>query len=542
MSRPLRPGLAVVVVILVALGACLSAPRPAPERGSAAADPGFTLIAVAGVGRPGDAGGGGSPARLRALRRELESRDRAVLVLHAGDAFATLPGGELGGEPVADLLARLDGDAEALDLGLYATLGERELAAGAEELDRLLRGSGLRWLASNMWLDSGPGGESLVGGPALAGSALVTLGGVKVGLFGLAADAELPPWAIDFYGRESTALDACTRLRDAGAEVVIALSHLSAADNRALLAELGAAGPDLVVGGHVATAGARQVGGRWLLAPDAGGRRAVVARLTVRPGTAPEVAPRLAGLGPGDLEPDPELAAAEVAWLERHGELFCAGRGLPAGCLRQTLGHVRVALAGDARTLRGDESNLGGWLAERAGDYFAEAAATTAPGAARVALLPAGVLGDGGELPPGPFTRRHLEQLLPAPAPLVLLRTDGASLNRAVVRAVRERGGDGWLQVSGLAFVLDPATGGAGRLTLLGDGAPRRLRPDETVLVATVDGAGRPLAEAEVVAQGTDLRRVVEYALAVAGEAGIAPRAEGRICTPDAAAPCLALP
>ena len=54
--------------------------------------------------------------------------------------------------------------------------------------------------------------------------------------------------------------------------MVVAVTHLNCGDDRHLLATLGGAGPDLIIGGHDHEHMAIQVGGRWVLKADADAR------------------------------------------------------------------------------------------------------------------------------------------------------------------------------------------------------------------------------------------------------------------------------
>ena len=80
---------------------------------------------------------------------------------------------------------------------------------------------------------------------------------------------------------EATARRAIAELRDAGAEVVIALTHLEAEQDAELLQALGPQGLDLVVGGHDHQAMALEVDGRWVLKADADAVTAQVIEVTL---------------------------------------------------------------------------------------------------------------------------------------------------------------------------------------------------------------------------------------------------------------------
>jgi 2',3'-cyclic-nucleotide 2'-phosphodiesterase (5'-nucleotidase family) len=478
-----------------------------------------------------------------------------VLLLHAGGLLApSLLTRRYGGAQMVDVLNVLDGDPEAFDDAMFVTFGEHELdrdgAAGAALLDRRIDESQFRWLAGNVWFDD-DGREPLVAAPNLAATASVTAGGVEVGLFGLAGDRARPDWVIAFHDREETARDAVAGLRAGGADVVAALTHFDLEQDLALLAALGDAGPDLVIGGRdrrrVAQRGA---GGRWVLKADAEAASAVVIELAPRAGGGVEISPRAVELGAGGPAPDSEVAARVAGWLERHDREQCAADGLPPGCLAQALGRSLVPLIAEETAIRRAETNLGNWVADLLRGHFAAAVEAADPGAPLVGFVPAGALALDQDLPAGYVLRRHVAELFAGPAAPRLLRLDGATLERVAARAAAARGAGAWLQISGFAFVHDPDAGTASSLTLLTAGGPRPLGDRDRVYAATLDGLVDPagdrggytmLGPEQVVSSSTDdLRRLVVEELARQWGPGIAPAVEGRICDARGEGPCLA--
>ena len=111
-----------------------------------------------------------------------------------------------------------------------------------------------------------------------------------------------------------------------------------------------------------------------------------------------------------------------------------------------------------------------------------------------------------------------------------------------------------WLQVAGMAFRHDPDRTRADRLTLFTDAGARPVRDDERILAVTgtylIDEAGdqdgyRMLNRGQVVPGSPhqrNLKALVAEALEAAGDHGIAPEIEGRVCRTDLAGPCLAVP
>lgn len=142
-------------------------------------------------------------------------------------------------------------------------------------------------------------------------------------------------------------------------------------------------------------------------------------------------------------------------------------------------------------------------------------------------------------------TRRHVEELMQYPSPLHLVELSAERLTRAVENAISRPGAGRWLQVSGLAFVHDPATR---RVTKL-YARPAAGRPPVDVMKSPTErfrvvvtryltegyedgyvGILPTVREAlPCAASGTDLKALTYERLRA--QRTIAPKTEGRICT-----------
>lgn len=534
--------------LLLGLVGSLACAARGPRREPSARS--FMLLAVNDIYRIDGIEGGaiGGLARLRQLRREQEARYPDLLLLHGGDfLYPSLLSRTYDGRQMIDVMNRLDGKPGSFDARMFATFGnhefeKRDRAGGAALADRM-RESEFAWLGTNVEFVPGAGpGE--VAEPSLARVALVLSGGVRVGLFSITTDFVRPEYVAAFADPVVTARAASARLRADGAEVVVALTHLELDQDRALVETLGAAGPDLVIGGHDHESSATEVGGRVILKADADARTATEATVTVS-GGAIRVAHRIVPLGPSSPRPDPAVAERVAWWRHRHEHEFCGVKlGLPDGCLDDVLGHTRTRLGAEEIEIRRFETSLGDWVTDRMVEAFRDRGA-------QVAFVNAGSLRLNQDVPAGSdITRRHVEELFAYSAPLRLLAIDGATLRSVLERAVENWTGNGWwLQVSGLAFRHDPRSGAVRDLTLLGPEGPRPIGDRETIRAVTVDFLVDPrlgqdgftmLAPTQVLADGPDLKEVVRAALARAGTTGIAPSIEGRIC--NRPGPCLAVP
>ena len=541
------------LAVLTALTACTSTAPSSPKT----TDPSVrtaVLLAINDIYRIEGVEGGrqGGLARVRSLRAELEREHPDLLLLHAGDLlYPSFASRMYNGEQMISVLNRLDGS-DGRDERMFITLGNHEFEKWRRKdagiLAARIAESQFDWLGGNVQLADLDDGRPFAAPGAVERSVVVTSGGIRIGLFGLTIPTESVEYA-EFAGPNETARELSAKLRREGAEVVVALTHLNAADDRELLETLGADGPDLIVGGHDHEKMAFQVGGRWVIKADADARTAAVIQLRLGRGPV-EVSYEHRPLGegqPGSPTPDPDVQALVDGWQARHEKEFCAKTHEPADCLEAAYGRTRTVLEGEENKIRGRETSLGDWIADRMLEAFA-------PCGAQVAFLNAGTLRLNQDLAAGStLTRRQVEELFGFPTPLHLIRLNGRLLQETAEHSVYGWPGSGtWLQIAGFAFAHDPEKRAATGLRLLSPSGARPVEPDEEILAVTGDYLVNPeigdqdgytfLPIAEVPgcpASGKDLKEVVVEALRAAEPEGIAPRTEGRICQ-GTAGPCLA--
>jgi len=496
----------------------------------------------------------GGVARLRSLRRELETSDPNLLVLHGGDViYPSLLSRTYGGAQMIDLLNALDGDTLGFDSRFFAVFGNHEFdkrkLADADILAARVAASQFTWLRSNVAFATDPAGMPLVGGVNLKESELVTVNGVKVGLFGLTIGSAKPAYVVDFGDPITVARRLAGELRRQGAELVIALTHLTLDEDRTILETLGADGPDLIIGGHEHVRQEATVKGRRVLKADADAVSALVVRVT--PGAAgqpPAVEREWRDLAGDQPLPDKHVHRLARSWHHRHNVRFCAKESASADCLDTPIGTAAVELVAEEERIRACETNFGSWIADQARAAF--------PGADG-AFINAGSLRLNQNLPAGPVLRRDIEELFQYDNRLLLIEIDAATLQRVVNHAVTDWPGSGrWLQISGFTFRhdrSDPDTPKADRLALLGpDGGHVEIEAGRLLRVVTSDFLldpkfgdqdGYTMLDIKQVVAGKDheisLKEAVREAFARAGDRGIAPRSDGRIVGPGLA-PCTA--
>ena len=496
---------ALLLVLALVLGACVS-------RGTTAADADlvrltFLQINDAYVLEPVDGGRRGGMARLATLVREARRENPNTIFVIGGDFLS--PSVESTFLQGSQMVAALD--AVGLD---YATFGNHEFDFGPTVLAERMKESKFRWLSANV--------VDRVSGRPFGGAAseeLVTLGGVRVGLFGLtmvdAARTSRPGPDIAFTPPLAAGKEAAGRVRARGAAVVAAVTHQEMAEDKALGA---ATGIDVILGGHehdpmVAEEGKTLItkGGsdaRYLVQVDLWLSRD--GKLVERSWRFREVSRRVA--------PDPaveELVRAYAARLDRE--------------LDVAVGRTDVPLEARSARLRTQETNLGDLVT----DLLRERLGTD------VAVMNGGAIRTNREVPPGTLTRRDIHALLPFSDVVLKLEMRGRDLRAALEHglAQTDRVGGGFLQVSGMRLVWDPQLSPAQRLVSASVGS-RPLEDDAAYTVAVPSylvrgGDGYTAFKgAKIVIDETSGPQVAQTILdGIVARRTIAPAPDGRITT-----------
>jgi 5'-nucleotidase len=392
-------------------------------------------------------GSKGGFARLRTLRRQLEGEGRPVLVLHAGDLlFPSVMSKYLKGQPMIRILNLLDGDAAGFDPHLIATFGNHEFDdrdAGVM-LGRVAE-SDFDWVSSNVRYRAAreaPGRPLSERLNRVQETVVRELDGVKVGIFGLTTDvAERDYVSYDYAdpkARKAAVQSALDRLHQAGAQVIIALTHQDLAEDEKLAAEFPEI--DLIAGGHEHFYISRRVGRTWITKADSDIQSAILYDVRVdRDGTV-EARPRKLDVDSA-IAPDPQLQAEVEVWQKRLAETLHKSR---LGGGDAVVGRTNTLLEGIETAVRCRETALGDFLA----DVIRQRMGT------EIGLVNGGAIRINDNIPPGPITVLDLEGIFYFDDRLVAYSLTGAELLEMLRNSVSKRHlGDGrFLQVSGLRF------------------------------------------------------------------------------------------
>ena len=440
--RPHAAFAALLVVLAVVQVGCVS--RGAPAADGELVRLTFLQINDAYALGPVDGGRRGGMARLATLVREVKRENPSTVFAIGGDFLS--PSVESTFLHGAQMVAALD--AVGLD---FATFGNHEFDFGPAVLAERMKESKFRWLSANV-VDRSSGRPFGGASP----DTVLTLSGVRVGVFGLtmadAARTSRPGPDIGFNPPLAAGKDAETRLRAQGAQVVVAVTHQEIAQDRALA---GAAAVDVILGGHEHDPMVAEEGKTLITKAGSDARYLVQVDLWLtREGKLVERSWRFREVS-GRVAPDPaveELVRSYAARLDRE--------------LDVVIGRTDVPLEARGSRLRTEETNVGDFIADRLRERLGTDAAFVNGGAIRTNRI----------VPAGPLTKRDVHSLLPFTDVVLKLELRGRDLRAALEHglAQTDRGGGGFLQISGVRAVWDP-----------------RLAPGQRIVSISV--GGRPL-------------------------------------------------
>jgi 5'-nucleotidase len=421
--RPLAAALAALFAV-----ACVTVPPPRPAAR-------FKILQINDVYKIEglESGRTGGLARVRTLRKHLESDGTPVFVLHAGDAlYPSVMSKYLDARPMVDILNRLDGDPAKEDLRLIVTFGNHEFdGSSADILLQRLEESQFQWVSTNV-RRCNPTCVQLF--PKQNDAFEQEVDGVKVSVFGLTYPLQKS------YVRATDPVIAARELTETlllgGAGVLIAVTHQDMTDDVALLRQVPAI--DLVIGGHDHVYMAGQVNGEWITKADADAKSVVVYDVTVMQDGAVRTTPLRVVLDE-TIPKDPEIDARVQLWL---AELSAKLGG------NEALAQTENLLEGVEPVIRGRESALGNLLTDIAREQMQT----------DVAVLNGGSVRINDNIVPGPITTLDMEGIFYYTNTLVAFRVTGQQLLDMLRNSVsRADAADGrFLQVSGLSFTYRP--------------------------------------------------------------------------------------
>lgn len=509
---------AVLLVLILVMIAGLWLVKPAKDSGDGDRTVSLKFLQLNDVYQilPSDLDGSGGLARVATLRKELDSEPNIIFVL-AGDTLSpSLESIVFQGEQIIDLW-----NAVGLNVAVF---GNHEFDFKPDVLRKRINQSHFTWLGANV-VDKTTG--SPVGGaqPYL----IKEVDGVRVGIFGLLTQETLrisqPGPDTDILDPFETARRIVPQMRAQGAQVIIALTHLSL-DEDTRLAK--AVKLDLILGGHEHEMIQSQSEGTpiYKMGSDARNLGRIEMKVDARTGQVQGIVCRVTPVTKG-VQEEPRAKAMIDEWEKKLEDALKVK-------LDDSVGETTVDLDALETSVRARESNAADFIA----DAFREATG------ADVALTNGGGIRSDRIYPAGAITNRRVYSMLPFKNDVVLISVTGADLRKALERGVSQvvenQEDGGFAQVSGLRFVYNGLQPPGSRVVSVKVGT-QDLDDNRTYKLATIsylaDGnqgydmfRGKPRLSSP--ANGKTDAQVVLETIKKAGK--ISPALDGRITRKDA--------
>jgi 5'-nucleotidase / UDP-sugar diphosphatase len=482
--------------------------------GAAAADPvTLKIVHFNDLDRMDEDDGKGGVARLASVVEEVRAANPHVLVTHGGDSISpSLLSGFDQGAHMIDLFNTLGIDAMAI--------GNHEFDFGPEVLAERIAEAQFPMLSNNALEPDG----TLIDG--VTESLMVDVGDYQVGLFGLTTAStavKSSPDPITFADPVATAESMAAKLREAGADLVIAVAHTDRREDNELIR---AAPVDLVLSGDDHDLRVAYDGRMALV--ESGSQAEFVSVITV---TMDEVE---GSSGPSFVW-EPSFELINTAAVEPNARLADAVQGYLdklSAELDIEIGTTEVPLDSRRTTVRAQESAFANLIAD---------AMRAAVGADVAITNGGGIRADRTYEAGAVLTRRDIQSELPFGNKTILIEVSGADLRAALENGVSavEDGGGRFPHVSGLTFSYDASKPVGERVTNIKvDGEP--LDDAATFKLATNDFMG---AGGDGYVMFIDKPRIIDANAGalmagqvidhIAAARSIAPVAEGRITRLD---------
>jgi 5'-nucleotidase len=462
---------------------------------------------------PVDGGARGGLARVLTLRKQIMSESPHTLFLMAGDTISpSIESNTYKGKQMIEAW-----DASGLD---YAALGNHEFDFGPDVLRERIRESKFKWLAANV-IDKKTG-KPFADTPEFV---VREFDGVKIGIFGVLLQETLqtsrPGKDIEILDPCATAARVIPKIHAAGAQVIVALTHLSMAEDKQLAR---CSGVDVIIGGHEHTLLESMAGRAPIFKMTSDARELGRIDLNISRSTG-----KLESID-WQIIPVTDKIKEDVAFAplnEKYGPLMKS--------LEQVVGRTEVELNVKSADLRTHETNMGDFIA----DVYRQATG------ADVALANGGSIRADATIAPGVLTKRNVLSMLPYNNRVLKLQLTGAVIRAALEHGVATVGTEAqpgrFPQVSGLRFEYDASRKPGARITsILINGKPLNDRQTYTLAttsyVALDAGDGYDMFRNKPLLIGPEQAPAETDILlkAIAAVPAIAPKVDGRIKRVDA--------
>lgn len=464
---------------------------------------------------PVDRGAAGGLGRLATLRKQVMKESPNTLFLLSGDTIS--PSVESNTYKGAQMIDAWN--AIGLDFSVF---GNHEFDFGPDELIKRIKESHFTWLGANV-IDTKTG-KTFADTPPFV---LREFQGVKLGIFGIVLPetetTSRPGPNVDFLGACDTAKKTVANMKAGGAQVIVALTHLSMAEDKALAQCV--QGIDVIIGGHEHTL-LQSLSERtpiFKMTSDAREMGRIQLNINAKSGKLQSI----------DWEIIPvnsriEIDAQFTAVMSKYEPLLKE--------LNILVGHSDVVLNAKSDSGRTEETNVGDFIA----DAFRKATG------ADVAIMNGGSIRADDMIPAGDLTRRDVLSMLPFNNPILKIEITGKTLRAALEHGVAQSGGEStqpgrFPQVSGMRFAFDGKRPAGSRIVeLTVDGQPLDEKKTYTLALSSFMAGGGDgydmFKDAKVLIKPED--KLIDSEIlgkAIASVASIEPKIDGRIKRVDLA-------
>jgi 2',3'-cyclic-nucleotide 2'-phosphodiesterase (5'-nucleotidase family) len=462
---------------------------------------------------PVDGGTRGGLARVSLLRKEIMKESPHTLFLLAGDTISpSIESNTYKGKQMIEAwnLSGLD----------YATFGNHEFDFGPAVLQERMRESHFKWLAANV-VDKKTG-KLFADTPEFV---VREFDGVKLGLFGIVLQDTLltsrPGPDVDIQDPCVVATRVIPKIHAAGAQVIVALTHLSMSEDKQLAR---CSGVDVIIGGHEHTLLESMSGHAPIFKMTSDARELGRIDLNISKSTGKLESIDWQIIPVTDkLTNDPAFASLD----QKYGPLLKS--------LEQPVGRTDVELNVKSADVRTRETNMADFIA----DTFRQSTG------ADIGLVNGGSIRADATFNPGVLTKRDVLSMLPYNNKVVKMQLTGAVIRAALEHGVASIGQEEqpgrFPQISGLRYAYDATRKPGARLTSITiNGKPlddtRTYTLATTTYIALEAGDGYDmfrnaplLIRPEQAPSETDILQK-----AISSVRAIAPKVDGRIKRVDA--------
>ena len=390
-----------LLTLLLATGLSTSTLRQALAQEQRECPVRVTLLQVNDVYQfaPVDGGTRGGLARVLTLRKQIMSESPHTLFFLAGDTLSpSIESNTYKGKQMIEAW-----DASGLD---YATFGNHEFDFGPDVLRERMSESHFKWLAANV-IDKKTG-KTFADTPEFV---VREFDGVKIGIFGILLPETLqtsrPGPDVDIQDPCATAARVIPKIHAAGAQVIIALTHLSMGEDKQLAR---CSGVDVIIGGHEHTLLESMSGHAPIFKMTSDARELGRIDLNISKSTGKLESIDWQVIPVTDkVKDDPAFAPLN----QKYGPLLKS--------LEQTVGRTAVELNLKSEDVRTRETNMGDFIA----DAFRQATGSD------VALVNGGSIRADTIIEPGVLTKRDVLSILPYNNRVVKMQLTGAVIARS---------------------------------------------------------------------------------------------------------------